>query len=161
MTTITNLTKRILAYRELGDFYMDEAVDWAVEMPLLGYETPSLLILSGISKPSNSFETEGYLIASLEELNLKIPGREEAMLQYSNTFIEEIAQCKNVKTNLYQLYKVARSAFDTDVFQDFYLLYWAWDDLDSGQGYQHYWEGATVDNIEKITVDTAHKWLQI
>ena len=47
----SDLTSRILAYKELKDFNIDQAVDWAIEMLYLGYETPSILILAGISKP--------------------------------------------------------------------------------------------------------------
>ena len=48
----------MLAYQHLNDFNNDQTVDWALEMLTLGYDTPSLLILAGISKPTNFFEAE-------------------------------------------------------------------------------------------------------
>ena len=46
----------MLAYQHLKDF--DQSIDWTVEMLSIGYETSSLLILAGISKPTNFFEAE-------------------------------------------------------------------------------------------------------
>ena len=152
------LTNKILAYKYLQDFNIDESIDWAVDMLSLGYETPSLLILAGLSKPTNFFEAENYLLGSLKELKIELPERHEAIIGYCRDFIEKISKSENVKENLYQLYKIAKTTADDKLIFDFYLLYWAWDDLDSGQSYQHYWDGATEANIEQITIDTARKW---
>lgn len=43
---------------------------------------------------------------------------------------------------------------------DFYLLYWAWGDLDYGQTYQDYVPEATKYNIEELVVKKAIKWLE-
>lgn len=153
------LTDKILAYKYLSDFTMDEAVDWAVEMLVKGYETPSLLILSGISKPAYIFEVETYLLNSLSELNIEFPERHKAILNYCKHFIKDIADSKNVKANLYQLYKVANTNDDDKSIFDFYLLYWAWSDLDYGNTYQHYWPEAIKENIESIVINVAQKWL--
>lgn len=54
----SDLTSKMLAYQYLKDFNIDQVIDWAIEMLQKGYETPSLLILAGISKPTNFFEAE-------------------------------------------------------------------------------------------------------
>src|SRR6188768_4047904 len=97
MKRTADLTNKILAYRELKNFDFNDAIDWAIEMLLLDYETPSLLILAGLSKPVYSFETENYLLSSLKELNLQIPERHEAILNYCKDFIREISASENVK----------------------------------------------------------------
>ena len=159
MQETSKLTSKILAYKELDDFNMNESIDWAVDMLGIGYESPSLLILAGLSKPTNLYEAEEYLKGSINELGLKIPERNVAISQYCKYLIEKIANEENVKENLYQLYKVARTVDDDNLLLDFYLLYWAWGDLDFGQEYQHYWDGATLNNIEKIVIAEAKKYL--
>ena len=156
----SDLTSKMLAYRYLKDFDIDQSIDWAVEMLSLGYETPSLLILAGISKPANFFETEKYLLSSFNELVIVLPEEHEAIAGYCRTFIEKMAKSINVKSNLKALYKTGL-AFDYEkpIF-DFYLLYWAWGDLDYGETYQDYVPEATKDNIEKIVANKAIVWLQ-
>lgn len=155
----SDLTSRILAYKELQDFSIDQAVDWAGEMLCLGYETPSILILAGISKPANFFETEKYLLESLKELGIKLPEKHEAILGYCKYLIAQISRSISVKANLYALHKVAISIDEHNSIFDFYLFYWAWDDLDYGQICQEYVPEATKDNIEELLINRAIEWL--
>jgi len=156
----SDLTSKMLAYRYLKDFDIDQSIDWAVDMLSLGYETPSLLILAGISKPANFFEAEKYLLSSFDELGFALPEEHEAIVRYCRTFIEKIAKSIDVKRNLKALHTTGL-AFDYEkpIF-DFYLLYWAWGDLDYGETYQDYVPEATKDNIEKIVTNKAIVWLQ-
>lgn len=156
----SELTNKILAYQHLKDFNIDHAVDWAVEMLSLGYETPSLLILAGISKPANFFESERFLLSSLNELGIVLPEKRNAIVGYCRTFIEKMAKSVNVKDNLKALYSTGL-AFDYEkpIF-DFYLFYWAWGDLDYGEIYQDYVSEATKDNIEKLVREKAIEWLK-
>ncbi|HKG06653.1 MAG TPA: hypothetical protein VKB19_09365 [Pedobacter sp.] len=149
-----------MAYQHLKDFNIDQAVDWAVEMLSIGYETPSLLILAGISKPTNFFEAEKYLISSFNELEIALPEKHDAIVAYCRTFIEKMAKSIDVKSNLQALYSTGQ-AFDHEkpIF-DFYLLYWAWGDLDYGQTYQDYVPEATKYNIEELVVKKAVRWLE-
>jgi hypothetical protein len=159
MKANSELTSQILAYKELTDFDINISIDWALDMLKLGHDTPSLLILAGLSKPTNFFETEAYLISALKELDIQIPERDEAIYQYCKSFINKIALSENVKNNLHQLYRLAKTQPDDKRIFDFYLLYWAWGDLDYNPTYQHYWEGATLNNIESIVTDLAKKWI--
>jgi len=83
---------------------MNNPIDWAVDMLSLGHYTPSLLILAGLSKHTNFFEAEPYLISALKELGLQIPEREETIYQYCKYFIDKIARAENARSNLHQLY---------------------------------------------------------
>jgi len=156
----SDLTGKMLAYRYLKDFDIDQSIDWAVEMLSLGYETPSLLILAGISKPANFFETEKYLLSSFNELVIMLPEEYEAIVGYCRTFIEKMAESIDVKSNLKALYSTGL-AFDYEkpIF-DFYLLYWAWGELDYGETYQYYVPEATKGNIEGLVTNKAITWLQ-
>jgi hypothetical protein len=159
MKEISKLTSKILAYKELDDFNMSDSIDWAVDMLGIGYESPSLLILAGLSKPTDLYEAEEYLKGSIKELGLKIPERNVAISQYCKYLIEKIADEENVKENLYHLYTVARTVDDDKRIFNFYLLCWAWGELDCGVEYQHYWDDATLKNIEQIVIKEAKKYL--
>lgn len=156
----SDLTSKMVAYQHLKNFNIDQAVDWALEMLLRGYESPSLLILAGISKPTNFFEAEKYLLNSLNELGIALPEKQDAIIGYCRTFIEKIAKSADVKTNLEALYSTGL-AFDYEkpIFE-FYLFYWAWSDLDYGESYQNYVPEATNDNIEELVTKKAIEWMK-
>lgn len=139
---------------------MDECLDWAVEMISLGYDSPSLYILASLSKPTNYFETIEYLKATFDELDLSFKRGVEGVVSYSSYFIEQISKGINVKENLKIVYKFCQEKDYEKPIYDFYLLYWAWDDLDYGNEYQSYWPDATKSNIEHITISTALNWVK-
>jgi hypothetical protein len=62
---ISDLTYKVVAFAEIPDFNTDECVDWAFEMVALGYDTPSLLILAGLNRPSSYFQTIEYFNKTL------------------------------------------------------------------------------------------------
>lgn len=160
MNSISDLTYKVVAFPEIPDFNTDECVQWALEMVFLGYETPSLLMLAGLTTPTNYFQTIEYLKDALSELGLQTKKGPEAIISYSSYYIKKIAASEAVKENLYKVYKLSQGMRYEEPIYDFSLLYWAWGDLDYGNEYQGYWEGATKDNIEAIVVETAKKWLE-
>ena len=129
-------------------------------MIFLGYDTPSLLTLAGFNKPTNYFEVADYLPTVLSSLHLTQKTGDEATLSYCSYYIKKIANSDNIRNNLTHVYKFCRDRNYEKLIYDFYLLYWAWDDFDYGTDYTHYWESARRDNIEKIVVDTANKWIE-
>ena len=159
LKTISSSTYKIVAFSEIPNFNADECVDWAIEMISLGHESPSLYILAGLNKPTNYFETVEYLTAALAELHLKVKASNEGILSYSSYFIEKIANGDNVKENLKEVYKYSQSRDFEKLIYDFYLLYWAWDDLDYGNETQEYWPDANKENINSIVMTTANKWV--
>lgn len=76
-----DLTDKIVSYAAAGPgFNMDESIDWAIEQLQLGHETPHLLMLAGMSKPVNYFETAPYLAQALIELHLEEKGERMLLL---------------------------------------------------------------------------------
>jgi hypothetical protein len=61
---------KVIAYQEVTSFDTDSSVDWAVEMIGLGYDIENVIMLAGLSKPTNYFETTAYLNNALAELGL-------------------------------------------------------------------------------------------
>lgn len=160
MTRISDLTYQVVAYSEVPNFNTDVCVDWALDMVSLGFESPSLLILAGLDKPTNYFETIEYLKDALKELKLELKSGEDAIIHYSYYFIKEIANGIEVRDNLRRLYIFCQSKNYEGPIYDFFLLYWAWEDIDYGETGQHYWEGAVQTNIEDVVIDTAQQWLK-
>lgn len=72
MNSYPDSNYKMLAYASpYITFHFDDAVDWACEMLEYGYDTPHLLMLAAITKPTNRLECEYYLENALKELNLK------------------------------------------------------------------------------------------
>ena len=156
---ISELTYKVVAYSDLTTLNGDDCVDWAIEMLQLGHDTPSLLILAGLTKPTNQFEVRDYLKRALSELELDEKTGDDATLSYSSYYIAKIAKGEDVKINLGLVYEFCKARDYEEVIYDFYLLYWAWDDLDYGNEHQHYWPGADKSNIERVVIETAEKWV--
>jgi hypothetical protein len=159
MKPVSPLTCKIVAYNEVPNFRIGECVDWAFEMITLGYETEHLLILAGLTKPVNYFEATSYIDAALKELNLQPKIGNEAIISYCSYYIILIAQGIKVKLNLSILRDACINMDMSPLIFDFYLLAFAWDDLDWNDGQQWHWDGADLDNIEAITIETAKNWL--
>lgn len=157
---ISDLTYKVVAYSALTTIDGDDCIDWAIEMLQLGYDTPSLLVLAGLTKPTNQFEVRDYLKTALSELKLDEKTGDDATLSYSSYYITKIAAGQEVKRNLGLIYEFCLARNYEKVIYDFYLLYWAWDDLDHGNHYQAYWPDANKSNIEQILIETAKKWVK-
>jgi hypothetical protein len=156
---ISDLTYKVVAYSDLATVNGDDCVDWAIEMLQLGHETPSLLILAGLSKPTDQFEVRNYLKSALDELALAEKTGDDATLSYSSYYINKICRGEDVKRNLEMVYEFCKARDYEKLIFDFYLLRWAWADLDYGNNYQSYWPDAHKANIERIVIETASKWI--
>jgi hypothetical protein len=158
-TMISELTYKVVAYSVVPNFDTDECVDWAIEMLELGHETETLLILAGLSKPTNYFETIDYLKRSIQELKLEEMAGDKGIFSHSAFFIQRLAKGENIRENLKTIRLYCESKEYEKSIYDFYLLYWAWDDLDYGNECQSYWPNADKNNIEQIVVETAKEWI--
>lgn len=159
MKKISDLTYKVVAFPELQNFNTDECVDWALEMVFLGHDTQTLLMLAGLAKPTNHFQTVDYLKQALKELKLEILHGDKAILSYSSYYIKKISQSEDIKENLKKVYQFCQLRDYEQLIYDFYLLYWAWDDFSYGNEYSPYWKNANSGNIQSIVVDSATKWL--
>lgn len=157
---ISPLTCRIIAFSEITEVDGDKVIDWALEMMELGYESTSLFMLASFTKPVLFYEIADYLNATLKELNILPKTGEAATISYSSYYINKIAAGENIRLNMGIVYNLCQKHNYEGNLYDFYLLYWAWDDIDYGCiDHNPYWEGATINNIEQIVIETAKKWL--
>jgi hypothetical protein len=154
----TDLTYKILAYKAIKDFNTDECIDWAIKLLELGYETPSLLILAGLDRPTNYFEAINYLEKTLKELDIKPKENEDAIISYCYFYIKQISNRINVKNNLAIVCKFCSDYDYEKNIYNFYLLNWAWDDFNYSDT-THYWNGATKDNIEDLVIQISKDWI--
>lgn len=59
-----------------------------------GLDTPSLCILAGLSKSESPFEIDHYFKLTLEELNIKLPDKRQAAIEYAMAIVDEILDGK-------------------------------------------------------------------
>ena len=159
MRPISNLTYKVAGFSEVPNFNSDDFVDWAIEMLQLGFESESLLILCGLAKPTNYFESVEYLKKAFQELGLTLKTGKNGIISYSSYLIKNLSEKKDVKTNLKLIQQLCVEKDYEKVIYDFYLLHWAWGEYDYGNKLQEYWPEATPDTIEQIVIDRANKWI--
>src|SRR5215510_8817812 len=80
---MTYLLTSIFGKRALGQLSSGHYVEWAGEMLVEGYDSPSLRILAGLDRFASSFEAEDYFLRSLNELNLTPPDSTTAIRAYA------------------------------------------------------------------------------
>lgn len=156
---VSDLTYKVLGFRNDATFTMNEAVDWAVEMMRLGYNGENLHILAGLTKPINFFEGREYLEKTLQEIGLKQAIGADATLGYAVYHIKQIAKGVSATNNLSAICSYLNYNEYGELFSDFYLLYWEWDEINHGNPYREYWPEATAENIEITTIEMAQRWL--
>ena len=157
MKPTSDLTYKILVHSEIPDFKTDDCIDWAIDMLKLGYDTENLRILAGISKHTYHDEIDQYLKATLTELGPTEIQGDEGIQIYCTCLVKNIIKGTKIKESLRDIYECCiANDMERSIF-DFWLLYWAWQDLDYGMEYQRYWDGADKNNIEQIVVETAKK----
>ncbi len=119
MKKTSQLTPKILAFSEVPDYDINEIIWWALDMLSLGYETPSLLILAGLSIINNYFEKVKYFEKTCYELGYKLKTDEAGIISYSNFFIKQIAQENQVKENISKLYSFCQIKDYAESIYDF------------------------------------------
>jgi hypothetical protein len=136
-------------------------IDWASTLLMEGHDTPSLRILAGFVPKENSiFEIESYLLKTLEDLNIPVLTEDEAIKTYTFQILTEMVNGEIEKKKALTL--ITDIIFETEYhlyIHDFYLLYFALDDL-KHQTFAPHWDGATRENIDQIILQTANDWLE-
>ncbi|MDZ4402873.1 hypothetical protein [Prosthecobacter sp.] len=136
-----------------------DCIEWAVHALCHGEDTPHLRILAGLTEPVSSFEVRDYAIKTLKELNISIPTGDQAVIAYARDLIQEIANDPTlIRNNLRLLCQLCMENDYLRSIYDFYLLRWAFDDLQQAE-VQWYWDGADRCNIETIVLKRCSKWL--
>jgi hypothetical protein len=106
-----------------------------------GLDTPSLCILAGLDKSENFYVVESYLKLTLEELNIPIPNKRQAALEYACAITDEIINGeKEIVAGVAEIEKKAIDSYDfwsenkhyvydSISFEKVYGLYVEYDDL--------------------------------
>lgn len=124
--------------------------EWALEMMEVGYEKNSLYQLAGISKPFNQFELQDLTTKVLNDLQLDYSNKRITTISYVYFLVS--SNFNNEDKYYVVLQELRDIYFELEMdseLQEFALLYWAKDDL-LYDDYQHYWEGASKTNIDRI-----------
>ena len=153
-------TYKILKQKALNADIDESCVDWAMEMMEAGYEADSLYQLAGASKPYNQFELQDLTGKVLKDLQLDYSGKRKVLKEYICFLITSNVEKPE---NYYKILRELRDIYyelDMDrEYQDLALLYWAKDDL-LHVNYQHYWEGANRENIDRIIKEQFQLFVQ-
>ena len=151
-------TYKILYYRALESRIDKEWIDWTIEMIVAGFETEHLLYLASFDLPSNQFKLQEVADKALKELGLDYSDRKLTTKNYANYTIQTVISGEiDYFSALYTLKDIYVSLNYPEYLHDFYLLYFAKNDL-LEYGDQMYWDGANSTNIDSIIDSTFRNW---
>jgi hypothetical protein len=152
-------TYEIRLLKHLNRSVDEKWIRWAVDMMIAGFESEYIIELAGISIPYNQFELKSLTDKVFHDLSIDLNNREQIIKDYV-CFVGQ-----DVIDNKRDLYKTLREIKDVcverdylDLIHDFYLLYFAKEDLIYDVN-QWYWNGANRDNIDQICIDYFKKWI--
>lgn len=135
-----------------------DCVKWAEAALNENFDSPSLRILAGLCDPLNFFEVKDYAEAALSELGIEIPCGSRVVSAYAKDIADDIINNpETIRLSLKKLFELCIAHDYQDDIYDFYLLHCAWGDFDHGE-FQHYWDGATKENIESIVIEKCKEY---
>lgn len=139
---------------------IDEAwVDWAVEMIEAGYRSDNLYMLAGETKPFNQFELHELTKKVLEDLGFDYSDKDTVLKNYVYYLIaNSIDHPETYYKTLRELKNICQDLDLDAAYMDFYLLYYAKDELTVGE-VQWYWDGANRENIDQIIQERFRMWI--
>jgi len=140
-------------------FDYDLTVDWAIEMIRQGLETENVLIIASFSKPVDKYEIKPYVSAVLKDLKLNEKIGEFSIISNAYYYIHQILDNYYVRKNLGILCRIHLHHDLPTYTQPFYLLYHAWNDLESN-GSNYYYQGANLENIDSILKKEANLFVE-
>lgn len=152
-------TYKILKAEAFNEDIDESWVDWALEMMEAGYQSDNLYMLAGVTKPYNQFELHELTKRVLQDLGLSYADKEAVLKNYVHYLIVNSVDCP--ETYYKTLRELKNICLDLDMdaaYMDFYLLYFAKDDLMVDE-VQWYWDGANKENIDDIIRERFQKWM--
>ena len=132
---------------ELFDY--NPTIDWAIHMMGKGIETENMLILASFSKPVDREEIKPYVSGVLKDLGLDEKIGEYSIVSNCYYHIQQIIDEYEKRKNLSSLFIIHLENNYPVYTSPFYLLHHGWSDLES-EGFNYYYDGATLDNIEIV-----------
>lgn len=152
-------TYRVLKSKALNENVDESWIDWAIAMMEAGYESDNLYMLAGETKPYNQFQLQVLTTKVFQDLGLDYSDRDLVILNYAYYLVS--VSVNHPETYYRTLRELCRICQDLDLdsrYMDFYLLYYAKDDLLVGEN-QYYWDGANRQNIDQIITKYFSNWL--
>jgi hypothetical protein len=152
-------TAQILAEKSLGTTSVSACVEWAVGMLEEGYVGDNLQQLAGQLPPFNYFEIVALRERTLIEQNVAELDKSDAVIAYAcELACRLLDDDMRIHEDLAPLHRLCIENDYDDRLMPFYLLYYAWEDLQSSD-VQWYWDGATKRNINRIIRKVAQDFL--
>lgn len=152
-------TNRIRALKALNHSCGQECVDWAISQIERGRTERYVLMLAGMSPPFNHFEMAELRDRALAELGFGSISRADALRVYAAEIAQDAESGRaEILPTLHELNRLCIDEDYASELQDFYLLYFAWDDLLTSNE-QWYWPGATRENIAIIAKQTLSEFV--
>ncbi|WP_107040396.1 hypothetical protein [Brumimicrobium mesophilum] len=158
MNNNQEIQRLVQSHKALEPFDYKIAVDWAIDLIQVGKETENILMLASFSEPIEKWEISPYVTAVLDELGLHELECDDAIIAQTHFILLKILKDIDVRKSLRQLYQVCINNDMDNRIMTFYLLYHAWDSLEE-IGDNYYYDGATLENIERILKKEARKWI--
>ena len=152
------IIRLIRSYKQNQYFDYNLAVNWAYQLMESGIESETIYMLASFTKPVNSNEVIPYISAVLKELNITEKVGDDATLSEISYYLSEIVCDRKVRINLGHVYRIALDTNCAFGLEPFYMLYYAWDELEE-LGVNYYYGGANKANIESLLKEEAQKWL--
>ncbi len=152
-------TYRVLMKKSFNEDIDESWVEWALEMMEAGCESDNLYILAGITKPYNQFELQDLTDKVLADLNLETSDKFLTIRNYvyyilSTTINEPSKYLETLK----EIKDICIGLDMEKEYMDFYLLYFAKDDLNESEN-QWYWDGADRNNIDEIIKEKIQNYI--
>jgi hypothetical protein len=152
-------TAEILLHKMLGHNVDERWVGWAYDMLCAGFDTGNLVQLAGETAPYNQFELKTLSDKIFTELNLDWNDHDQVYANYINNIVAQALNGEMKPLSVLEFVKDLYLQNDYEpLLQDFYLLYYAYDDLRYSDQQWH-WDGATRENIDEMTKGYFKDWL--
>lgn len=143
-------TYKILRNKVLNRDIDESWVIWAQEMIEAGFESINLYELAGTTKPYNQFELIELTNIVLKDLLLDYSNPDVVVRDYVYFIIRTgLNDTDNYLSVLREIKDICIELDMEDEYMDFYLLYFAKDDLIYSEN-QWYWPDASRQNINSI-----------
>lgn len=151
-------TYKILMNKAFNHDIDESWIDWAMEMTEAGFQSVTLYILAGTTRPYNQFELQELTDNVLRDLHLNFDNKDKVIRNYVYFIITSTTnKPDNYLMTLRELKDICISLDMEKDYMVFYLLYFAKDDLVESEN-QWYWDGATRENIDDIIKKQFIKW---
>jgi hypothetical protein len=152
-------TYKILKAKAFNENIDETWIDWALEMMEAGYQSDNLYMLAGETKPFNQFELHELTRKVLQDLGLSYADKDAVLKNYVYYLIaNSVDRPETYLQTLRELKDICQDLDMDAAYMDFYLLYYAKDDLTVDE-VQWYWDGANRENIDQIIQERFKKWL--